>query len=147
MARFIDERTWVVAYGSSEQLERFDAGVLPPEELAALIEPHLFAPLNGFERYTLLEDADVDHEPNCRRPDIRFRTRPHASALISGLDADEWQRVKSMRAAVAGRDNRVEVREHQALCRGCDPKVRLVRLSVRVTVVGSYSKYRREYAL
>ncbi len=139
-------RAIVVGQGTEEQLERFDAGVLPNDEFVALAEQQLFAPFEGLAAYVPLVESDLDHVEDCQgdpEDDVRFGS---SEADRSEWDADEWAGIKRVRAVaepVSGATS--QVREHRAHCRQCQAE--LYRYGVRVSIEYAGERYDREFAI
>ena len=134
------ERGLLTDYGTPNQVERFDAGVLPDEEFERVAKKALFTTFDGFPVYTPLTDGDVDHVEACDEADAKFRS----DSYDGPLDAEEFDTLKRLRA-VAPQGVEVEVREHTGYCRYCDAEAK--RLSVRVTIEFAGCSYQRSYAL
>jgi len=134
----------VLGAKSSDALERFDAGVLPEDELAEIVSEHVFAPLSGFRGYDEITEQEVAHECECDVDDVRFSTTDYGGPL----EADEWATLKAIRAA-APHGAKVVVREHVGYQHGHDesddPEVR--RKSIRVTAEFGGRAWKRDFDL
>lgn len=107
LRRLIDEE------GLPDQLERFDAGVLPSEELKLLVKRVLFEAFDQFTRYLRLKADDIDHDEDCFDHEPKFTSSPAES-----LTAAQWNTLQEIRAA-APKDAVVEARRSMAWCGNC----------------------------
>ena len=149
------ERQFIQAYGSENQYERFMAGLLPDDELFALVRRHLFAPFDGeFKRWGRgsgrLSVFDVRHEPTCSGGEIRFFTQD-----VGSLTHDEWSIFKKITIAVSRENNgslhaaglvaQVTPIEHVGRCTVCGAEVHGRAAHIRIEWAGR--PLSREYTL
>lgn len=124
-------------------VERFDAGVLPEEELTPIVEDHLFKMFDyptKFARYQLLEEDDIEHLGGC--PGFpKFKSEPYGGTFAQ----DEWTRLIEVEEK-APEDAAVEVREHRAWCGDCLGDI-TKRYSIRVSRSFAGKVYHRAFAL
>ena len=136
-------RDLIGGHGTPDQLERFDAGVLPCAERSGLVRSVLFARMD-LPLYCRITDEEVVDACDCDADDVVFNTYDHEGDLT----ADQWAALKAIRAQ-APDGATITVRGHVGYARGhsseSDPEVR--KLSVRVTVEFAGEKVRQEYAL
>jgi hypothetical protein len=135
--------------GTASQLERYDAGLLPDDELFALARTVLFAPFAGFRRWVKLAPADLMHRRGCHG-DVAFETRS-----APDLNAEEWAMFKTIRDVVfEANDNvlrehhtsgDVSIVEHAGTCAVCGAQVFARSASVRIEWAGR--PLSREYSL
>lgn len=127
-------RNVVQDQGDRSQLERFDADVLPAEELEVLLRLYLFHWARGFAMYEEISEQEVAAECDCNFDDVRFS----ASDYAGPFGPKSWELLQSIRKA-APSDAIIQARQHVGYQRGNtgadDPEVR--KESIRVT---------REYA-
>jgi hypothetical protein len=126
--------------GAPDQIERYNAGVLPEEEFERLAKTKLFAGID-VPLYSSLTDRDVTHVDYCDGR-VKFKSEEYKDSLT----AAQWASLKALRAAVP-EGALVELREHSGYCveTGCDEVV--TRLGARVTIEWAGDSYTREYAL
>lgn len=147
-----------IAYGNTNQRERYAAGVLPEDELLGIVRPLLFNPFHELPRWSIGRDRDrmvftlrKQHEP-C--DNIVFLVDMETTA-VAELTAAEWDRLKTINAAaeIAGKHpwisqaGSVAVRtaSHWVTCMSC--KAEVVRSSAKVTIQWAGRALVREYAL
>ena len=146
--------------GSASQRERFAAGVLPEDEIRALIRAEIFAPLEGERgdtfsaftsqpRYVKLKPSDVLHGDDCygEAEDVVFEAED-----VVGLRAAEYEHYKVLekiaaQTVEAGRASSVvlQQRKHEATCRTCSGEA--TRYGVLITYTVHGEQFSREYAL
>jgi len=134
------ERGLLTDYGTVDQVERYDAGVLPADEFVRVAKARLFAPLVDFATYARLDVSDVEHSDECYEGKVKFRSEEYTGPL----SADQWARLQELRTAVP-EGAAVELREHTAYCSSCDEIA--TRLGARVTIEWAGEKYAREYSV
>jgi len=144
-----DERKLLDLRGTANQLERYEAGLLPDDELFALARTVLFAPFAGFRRWVKLAPADLMHRRGCHG-DVTFTTR-----AAPDLNSEEWAMFKTIRDVVfEANDNvlrehhtsgDVSIVEHVGTCAVCGAQVFARAASVRVEWAGR--PLSREYGL
>lgn len=141
-AHRIMERAMLLGCGTADQVERYDAGVLPTSEFDTVAKRSLFGWIN-VPLYVPLKDSDVEHSEHCDDGEVKFATSHHDGALKKG----QWETLKRIREA-APKDAEVEVREHRGYCNDCDHGViHEIRLGVRVSIKWAGETYTREYGL
>lgn len=143
----LEQRRAVVAeHGSTEQLGRFDAGVLPAEEFEPLAQRHLFDRFAELPKFVALTESDLDHVVDCPSDaydDVRFGS---TAAERETWDADEWAAITRVRTLAESMDNAtISIRAHRAHCRLCEAEIH--RYGVRVTIEYAGEKYSQEYAV
>lgn len=136
------QRALVAERGTSDQLERFDAEVLPEDELIELARA-AWIPPSDRPVYTKLTRGDADHDgDDCEPPHISFAAEPHDGPWSSG----EWAQIKAMRAQYGSIEGcTVTPIRHVATCDRCDAKT--VRFGVRVRVERFGLRAQVEYAM
>jgi hypothetical protein len=136
--RFI--RAWLLEHGRADQIERFDAGVLPPAEYLEPMESQAFEPWAGVPRFEKI----TEEEAYCAGERGRYPRLPSDSVTFRAVDAttvpaDVWNAQKELRALGE-----------------CDTKVRLhtshvgkhsrARHGIQVRVQFGPFRFTREYA-
>jgi hypothetical protein len=116
-------------------LERYEANVLPTDELWGAIRDHVFSPLSAHERYTRLIDSDLQHD--CES-NVDFEVED-----ADGLTAGQWAALKTLRAALPSAT--ITPRKHVGSCDQCDSVV--TRFSARAVAEWHGRELSREYAL
>jgi len=150
--RVSDARTMMLV-GSENQRERWEAGLLPRQELLYLARERLFAPFARLARWRKLEIPDVRHAPTCQRGEVRFGTRAPLE-----LTHGEWANYRTILGAfdrelaspagalsTHGVTGEVVVVEHYGLCSVCRAEVIGCAASIRLEWAGL--PLSREYLL
>jgi len=133
-------RALIAEHGTEEQLERFDAGVLPDDEQDDIARKKLFGVFDAAPFQKLTED-DIEHEEGCARDgDEAF-----GSEVATELSAEAWAALKRLRAQ-APEDATIEARRHDGWCRDCGG-TSAPRWSARVKRTVAGRSYRQSYAL
>lgn len=141
-------RKLIESHGTTNQLERYLAGLLPDDELHALARGVLFAPFAGFRRWIKLAPADLMHRRGCRG-DVTFRTQE-----VEDLEADEWSKFKDVRDVLFANDGilrannahgKVEIVEHIGQCSLCGNECSARAAAVKIDWAGR--PLSREYSL
>ncbi|HET9954154.1 MAG TPA: hypothetical protein VFQ61_06605 [Polyangiaceae bacterium] len=136
-------RSIVAQAGTEDQLERFDEGLLPEAELAAVVRSKVFAQIK-FPSYAKLKPADVASALECEPSLVKFSTREYDGPLTR----EQFARLKQIRA-LAPEGAVVDIREHVAYdserTGADDPEV--VRLGIRVTAKVGGQKFSAEFAI
>ena len=119
----------VKSLGSHCQIERFEAGVLPPNELEDIIRTGIFeVSLSEFEGSPELISADlIDHSDDCFGDTERI---VWSVAEVDAFNAEPWETFKALKKAVAGIDGAsVRAVYDTVECCGCEAQAsRLVGL-------------------
>lgn len=149
--------TAIRAWGTPDQVERYEAGVLPDEEALALIRDRVFAPLSSFPRYQTIDKADVRKASYANRDEetlgttidfeaedtAEFSARRWAAFKAIKLAAETCTKLNTFEAAetvqLVGRVHRGGFEEASAWL--------IERYSAKVTIVWQGWKFSREYAL
>lgn len=149
------EREFVQAYGSVNQAERWEVGLLPENELLALARWEIFAAFAGFPRWDKIDAHELKHERGCENyggtGTVGFTTRKP-----DNLTHDEWAIFKKITTAVSQANNNgvlarygvqatVDLVEHVGRCSMCGAEVFGRSASIRVTWAGR--PLSREYTL
>lgn len=145
------EREFVSAHGSANQNERWIAGLLPHDELLALVRAQLFSPFVAFRRWQKIEPNDVRHERGCSGGEIHFFTQKP-----SHLTHDEWSMFKKITTAVDAANGSgalvrhhvqatIELVEHVGRCNTCSAE--LFGRAANIRVVWAGRPLSREYNL
>ena len=136
-------RQIIIDAGRRDQIERFDAGVLPLEEQTELVESVLFSGLKNFARYDEISEQEVAEECECEVDDVKFSS----SNYDGPFGPESWALLQRIRAA-AGENATVQAREHVGYEKGRDdsddPEIR--RQGIRVTILFAGEKYAQEFA-
>lgn len=146
------EMEWLARYGTGNQRARHAEGLLPDEELLALVRGVVFGGLDYLadgtqrRRYQRLHVADHAHHEECSDSDrVTFNVEEAQS-----LTAEQYDALCEVRALVASAPIPlvVEAREHVASCGGC-PGTDDVRIRYSLHVSGTWAgrMISREYAL
>jgi len=146
------ERVWreawtafIKKHGTPEQLERFEAGVLPLHELNEMAEEVFFKSFD-FPLYENIDDCDVTAECDAEcYSSIKFESISCSSK--ASLDASQWATLKAIRAITVpeAQKTEIEIRRHRGYCEECDAEV--FAYGVRVTVRWNTHIFQREFAL
>ena len=132
---------WTRKFGSVNQQQRLEAGLLPWKEVYEAAQEHLYHPLGSFPLY---ERFVAENICKCRR-DL---DEPACAVKFQSVDAveltaDEWDQLAKIRYAVPHAT--FQLREHRAQCISeFDPQIRrgvIVKLAL-----GSLT-FKREFAL
>lgn len=144
------EREFVKAHGTDNQCERWMAGLLPEDELLAIVRAAAFRPFSEFLRWKKLEASDVRHERDCSGPDVRFVTDEPGS-----LTHDEWAQFKKITLAISRANNGpldklgvkaiVTLVEHIGRCNNCAAEAFGRAANIRIEWLGR--PLSREYTL
>jgi len=133
---------WVAARGTNNQLERQAAGLLPADEIVALIRAEAFLALDGWPRYLKLRASDVcegyeDYDGTSYH-DVDFDADDAET-----LDADQFDALRDLRTLAPNAD--VTARIHTGECEECSKTVTRIGYMVRITV-GDFD-LSREYGI
>jgi len=144
-----DERVLLELHGTVNQTERYEAGLLPDDELFALARVVLFSSFGDFRRWVKLAPADLMHRRGCHG-DVTFATQP-----APDLNAEEWAFYKTIIDAAADANETllrryrtscdVSIVDHIGTCVVCGAKVSAKAASVRIEWAGR--PLSREYSL
>lgn len=135
-------RLVLVSHGRADQVERFDADVLPEEELRHVAMQKFFGGIN-LPTYKPIDESKVQHSDDCDRPDARFCSSDHDGKPLTSA---QWASLKKVRAA-APEGSEVSVREHRGWCNtdACDASG-VTRYGVRVSISWAGLVLVQEYA-
>lgn len=116
MVRQAEQREWTQAFlaehGEPTQRERFDAGLLPADELAETLERHFLGALvDRFGRYQPIEPHEVCDDCASLGGGFDYETRAQDS-----LTGPQWQTLQAIRAALP-QGATAESRYHRGTCR------------------------------
>jgi hypothetical protein len=141
-------REFVREHGVADQVERFEAAVLPDEEFTALVESHLFAEVADFVVYAQICQEDLEHSDEC------YGTRPkYKRELYEGpYSATQWENLHKVLTTC--RDHlregaRCTVYRHLGWCEEChgSDDIATERFSVLVEIDFAGETYTRRLAL
>lgn len=135
---------WVSKYGTDDMKERFEAGVLPEDELFDVVRDHLYAPLNDFPRYQKMKKSDI-----CEADEYEYESHrvSYKTEDLTEMTADQFAMMKKIKAA-AQEGAVIEARKHVGVCADCgndEGYLKRVGFMVRVTV-GEF-EFSREYGM
>lgn len=138
-----ERRALLVEHGAVDMVERFDADVLPEEELRDLACRQLFACMADLPPYARIKESEIGHTSDCHEPSPRFRATPVEGEPLTFV---EWDALKKVRAA-APEGAEVTLMEHSGWCRNdeCDSWV-VRRRGVRVKLSWAGLDLVQEYA-
>ncbi len=149
------DRALLILVGRPDQVQRFDAQLLPSSELTAVVRGRAFEPLQDFRRRRDIQAADISHAHDC----IAARNAPglYRSEPARELEADEFRallqiekRIDIMRGVtLAGRqvdEVTYEVKLHVGWCPLCRHK-ETVAHAVHVVVRWNGWTVARDYEL
>ena len=100
--------------GTASQQERFQADVLPLNELLDLAKATLFSP---GDEYTPLKGEDIEHSDNC----VNCEGTAFSSAVYEGAYGPcAWEALKGLKKAFSDTpEAKLSVRQHKAVCEDC----------------------------
>ncbi len=153
-------------HATSNQRQRYAAGLLPDEELAEIARAQLFMPFAMFTRRVKLKHTAIPHpryqssgRVSCGDgdPPVSWSTEPIGRE--SALTQDQWQTVLRLESAMrevrahqwlqpssdASSAVRVGLREHRGVCHVC--KNTIVQASALVEIDWAGRTLSREYVL
>lgn len=145
-----------LAFGTDDQRDRWNAKMLPEEELLAIARTVLFKPLEHVPRWKRIETGELRHLTHlrlgCNARSVEFSTTPSPSEM----DAQQWAVLNRIKRAtetmnrhdwlrMAQATCELETTEHVARCNLCKATVSRLSASVRVPWAGR--TLAREYAL
>jgi len=131
---------------SADQIERFDAGVLPEAELRQTIADWAFAALSDFSLFEKITRGDVVAALDRDDEDAEVKAAVYRTLPAPSLTSEQWQKIKAMRTACPGAV--IEPILHQGSLDDNDTPwdaVERVGAVAKMTVAGI--EVRREYAL
>ena len=144
-------RAFLAEHGDSDQVERFDAGVLPAFELEMTLSDLAFRLLNEYPLFDLILEHQVLDALPTFDPKFSIEDYTDCEVLFRSIEAtelnrDQWAQLKAMRAACPAA--KIEARLHQATLDHQDvPWGVIERLGALATVKVAGVEVRREYAL
>lgn len=127
-----DLRKLVREHGTRDQIERMHAGVLPEDEVRALLRdllPTLALPLWDSPE---VEQA-IDHAAGC---DARGEVQVSVTEYTGTYSAEQWAALKAAREVASGAGCTIEVRCHEATCEQCDERAEALVIEVALTRAG-----------
>lgn len=127
-----ERRALLVQYGSAEQLERFDEGVLPEGELCATLKANLFT--SGLERFVGISAEEV--RADCEESDCDVGFYEKWRKEIGPLSASEWQHYKAIVAAYEGHPYTLRIVEESGVCKDSSHRVMRLRAHFVLRVAG-----------
>jgi hypothetical protein len=137
---------WLREHGTVDQVERFEADVLPEDELFEAIHAAVLPEkLGEVGEYQIHHSVDVRHKGDCGESPVVWSVEDGNGCTLT---ATQWAHLKAIRAAAAGiPDAVVDVRKHVAnLDCGCtDPFWLAARVCVTLTDLDV--EVQRQYAL
>lgn len=135
---------WVSQYGTDDMKERFEAGVLPEDELLDVVRDHLYAPLNDFPRYQKMKKGDICEADENEYEDHRVS---YKTEDLTEMTADQFAMMKKIKAA-APEGAVIEARKHVGVCADCpDDDGYLERVGFMVRVAVGDFEFSREYGM
>lgn len=165
----VRELAMLSAHGTPEQIERWQAQVLPEEELVKLARDVLFKPLEGLPRWnsrsnrraSSLQATDLAHPVSCphhqrpREPLDEWRERLLAAGAVrfetteaAEMSKEEWatyKKVTFLAACVPADELYVKRNTHWATCTMCANE--MCRNTALVTVHWAGRVLSREYRI
>jgi hypothetical protein len=153
--RALRERAVLILHGQQHQIERYDEGLLPLDELNTVIRDLLFAPFAGFQRRRKFKTEEIGHFQGCHQSAFAYDT-----TSIGTLSADPWRIYRMIEEGVEAcrliklaetppTGVSVLLREHRAWCAACDPQANIptTRQGALVHVHWNGRLLSREYEL
>ena len=144
-------RAFLAEHGAPDQVERFDAGVLPALELEMTLADLAFNALDEYPRFDII----LEHQVRDALPifDSTFSAEDYADCEVqfrsieaTELNREQWAQLKAMRAACPAAT--IEARLHQGTLDHKDvPWGVIERLGALATATVAGIEVRREYAL
>jgi hypothetical protein len=164
-ARVLELETLAVRLGTTNQQERFAAGMLPEDELLALARAELFKPfellaMDGVKRWgkdTKVKISEIRHERTCEeREDASPQAILFETCQAGELKHGEWETYRRFQTtrdiaaehpwlARVARGVLLEPLAHFATCSVCQAEAS--RMSVKVTIHWAGRELVREYVL
>lgn len=153
------ERT-ALQLGTDNQRERWQAGVLPEEELLSLVRNELYRPFDGVPRWVKIAGAQTIHSRYCREGRLQTKDwetdMTYSAGPATTMPHDDWEAVKQLRERAYHASNHlwirqsgsaflVSAREHEAKCKRCGETT--LRCSASISVLWAGREIAREYAL
>jgi hypothetical protein len=148
----------IIQIGRPDQIQRFDAGFIPDDEVLGLARGQLFRPLEGFPRRSgasRIKSSQLDHKTGCRAsswaPGMYETVEDPPLGPTAGLNfqsiANVAQTIYGIELAGHGPE-RVGIRayEHVGWCPLCDGD-KITVPTAKVTVVWNGWQMVREYEL
>ena len=90
-------RAWIAEHGTPDQVERFDADLLPEKELKIVMGDWAFSALEDYQLYELITESEVK---SCVEERYQFCEVEFRSIDPAELTAEQWAKLKDLRAAV-----------------------------------------------
>jgi hypothetical protein len=126
---------WIASKGTASQKERYEAGMLPEDEIFDAMRNEAFAPLDHIKRYDRMGASDV-----CECDDGFCKVEFEVDDMDEVPD-HIWQQMKQIKSLLPGCG--VDPRIHTGEASYCDAVVKRIGLRVRMTV-GAFT-FTREY--
>ena len=139
-------RSWLVAHGTPDQVERFDARLLDEEEYIDAMKDAAFAAFAEFPLYAKITKREVravvdDEDGELAGCSVKFR-----SVDPDALTAAEWAKLKKLRAALPAAS--IEPKRHEGTLDSNEVAWGVVnRMAALATIQFGPFEFRREYAL
>lgn len=130
---------------TSEQGERYRAGVLPVDERDALVRGVLFDRID-LPPFTRLNPTDLTHTEDCHDHDVvTFQTSTTGTLSHLTLTAEEYAAVKRVHAVFDKHPRLYSItyRTHTGNCDTCEEEIEAI--GARVTLSAGEHKFSREY--
>ena len=137
---------WIALYGTDDQKERLDAGLLPKSEYLTDMENQVFGPLSekfqSYEKITATEvrEAQPDEDDCDDTEPCDFRVVKPQS-----IDSCTWKAFKAIHAALPT-GGQAKIREHQAERRSYGEGSGVIRYGVQVKLTLGPFTFTREFA-
>lgn len=150
---FRDLELAVLEGASDNQRERYDAGLLPEDELLTLARAELFKAFDGIPRWSWNKHVrDLRHASDCATKD----TSPaYEQCDVGEVTATEWENLKLVTRAASETNHHpwldrtgncvVEAAAHWLTCPTC--KAEMYKVSAKVTIHWAGRALVREYNL
>lgn len=129
---------WISQHGTDSQKKRWKQGLLPEKEALDAVREEIFAPLEGFTRYTRMKNADIC-ECDCAEH-VDFLTDEMVS--LSAEQYEQWEEILNS----LPKDGSAGLRRHHGMCPNCDCEAKTY-MTALVTVDWQGIKLSREYVL
>ena len=140
-------REWLGKHGTPDQVERFDANLLPEEELKKVMGDWAFSELQDFPLYEFITEDEVKMYIEERYDECKVQFR---SIDPTELTVEQWAKLKALRAAVELQipEVTIEPKLHQGTLDSTEVPWGVVeRMSARAVATVEDIEVHREYAL
>lgn len=142
-------REFLSAHGAPDQVERFDADLLPENELLAALTTHVFSPVADLSQYENMTSEDVHSASDIEGSELGYEAIFRVIEPDS-LTADQWAGVKYIRQRLtdAGINGTSDIRLHQGSLNTNDSPWGICEsLGLRVKVQFGPFELMREFAV